>query len=83
MALVNALHTKEITTAQVTSVSFGFFSQDEVRACGKLRRATITHAHMHPYPLARAAILESFLHDPGTFWHALTFTSPHPAGSQD
>jgi len=33
MALQNALHTKEITTAQVTAVSFGFFSEDEVRAC--------------------------------------------------
>jgi hypothetical protein len=35
MALSNALHTKEITTAQVTSVSFGFFSEEEVRACKK------------------------------------------------
>jgi|LakMenEpi03Aug12_release.lakeMendotaPanAssembly.Ray.scaffolds.fasta_scaffold3438101_1 hypothetical protein len=33
MALSNALHTKEITTAQVTAVSFGFFSEEEVRAC--------------------------------------------------
>ncbi|KAL4526208.1 hypothetical protein Ndes2437B_g07463 [Nannochloris sp. 'desiccata'] len=31
MALSNALHTKEITTAQVTSVSFGFFSEEEVK----------------------------------------------------
>jgi hypothetical protein len=35
MALSNALHTKEITTAQVTAVSFGFFSEEEVRACKK------------------------------------------------
>lgn len=32
MALANALHSKEITTAQVSAVSFGFFSEDEVRS---------------------------------------------------
>jgi hypothetical protein len=30
MALSNALHTKEITTAQVNGVTFGFFSEDQV-----------------------------------------------------
>jgi hypothetical protein len=33
------LHSKEVTTAQVSAVSFGFFSDEEVRAVG-----TITHA---------------------------------------
>jgi hypothetical protein len=31
MALSNALHSKEITTAQINGVKFGFFSEEEVR----------------------------------------------------
>ena len=34
MALSNALHTKEITTAQVNGVTFGFFSEDQVSFLG-------------------------------------------------
>lgn len=30
MALSNTLHTKEITTSQVSGVKFGFFKEDEV-----------------------------------------------------
>ena len=33
MALSNALHSKEITTAQIRALSFGFFSESEVRVC--------------------------------------------------
>ena len=33
MALSNALHSKEITTAQIRALSFGFFSEAEVRVC--------------------------------------------------
>ena len=35
MALSNALHSKEITTAQIRALSFGFFSESEVRVCCK------------------------------------------------
>jgi hypothetical protein len=31
MALSNALHSKEITTAQIRALTFGFFSASEVR----------------------------------------------------
>ena len=31
MALYNALHSKEITTAQIRALTFGFFSASEVR----------------------------------------------------
>lgn len=30
MALSNALHTKEITTAQINGLTFGFFTEEEV-----------------------------------------------------
>ena len=39
MALSNALHTKEITTAQVEAVSFGFFSEEEVSMLGAVNPA--------------------------------------------
>lgn len=48
MALSNALHTKEITTAQVTAVSFGFFSEEEVRSCSHGLKASISLICMHP-----------------------------------
>jgi hypothetical protein len=47
MAVSNALHTKEITTAQVSAVSFGFFSEDEVSCLAeRMFYEWISH-HMH------------------------------------
>ena len=42
MALSNALHTKEITTAQINGLSFGFFTEEEVRQNIKVTSAKST-----------------------------------------
>ena len=71
MALNSALHSKEITTAQIKTLRFGFFSEEEVRARSE-RRVVFASRNSRTCRLARSSRALTPSRP-----HALTPSRPH------